>query len=76
MPNEPTARRVEVSFVNPPPAHVVERARGVSDVEIHGRVLRCVVCGSFQPFLEALRGHEVIAFESSPSLQSEKELAP
>jgi hypothetical protein len=76
MPNELTARRVEVSFVNPPPAHVVERARGVSDVEIHGRVLRCVVCGSFQPFLEALRGHEVIAFESSPSRQSEKELAP
>ena len=76
MPNELTARRVEVSFVNPPPAHVVERARGVSDVEIHGRVLRCVVCGSFQPFLEALRGHEVIAFESSPPRPSETELAP
>jgi hypothetical protein len=34
-------------------------------VEIDGSVLRCVVCGSFQSFLEALRGHEVISFDST-----------
>ncbi len=56
--------RVEVSFVGTAPAHQVERASGVSEVEVHGRVLRCTVCGSFQPFLEALRGHEVISFRS------------
>jgi len=40
---------------------------GVSDVEIDGRILRCVVLGSFQPFLEALRGHEVISLKSLPT---------
>jgi hypothetical protein len=28
------------------------------------QILRCVICGSFQPFLEALRGHEVISLKS------------
>jgi hypothetical protein len=64
-----TIRRVEVSFVSAPPARVIERARGVSEVEIDGGVVRCLVCGSFQPFLEALRGHEVISFESTPEPQ-------
>src|SRR5436189_3998581 len=65
MTEELTIRRVEVSFVSPPPAQVIERARGVSGVEIDGRVVRCLVCGSFQPFLEALRGHEVISLKST-----------
>jgi hypothetical protein len=59
-------RRVEVSFAGATPAKQVERAPGVSDVEADGSTLRCLVCGSFQPFLEALRGHEVIGFNSSP----------
>ena len=71
MTEELTIRRVEVSFVSPPPAQVIERARGVSAVEIDGRVVRCLVCGSFQPFLEALRGHEVISFESAPEPQGD-----
>ena len=58
--------RVQVSFVGTAPAHRVARAAGVSDVEADGCVLRCLVCGSFQPFLEALRGHEVIGFDSAP----------
>jgi hypothetical protein len=29
-----------------------------------GPLLRCIVTGSFQPFLEALRGHEVISLSS------------
>jgi hypothetical protein len=59
-------QQVEVGFVGTPPARQVERASGVSDVEVDGSVLRCVVTGTFQPFLEALRGHEVTSFESTP----------
>ena len=58
-------QRVEVSFVGTPPALRVKRASGVSEVEIDGDTLRCVVCGSFQPFLEALRGHEVVSLRST-----------
>lgn len=60
----PAAARVEVTFVGAPPAVQVARAPGVSDVDVDGLVLRCTVCGSFQPFLEALRGHEVISLRS------------
>jgi hypothetical protein len=70
LPSKPMAgelpvQRVEVLFVGPPPARQVERASGVAEVEVDGRVLRCTVHGSFQPFLEALRGHEVISLKSS-----------
>jgi hypothetical protein len=67
MTQEPPIQRVEVSFVGAPPAQQIERASGVSGVEIDGPILRCVVCGSFQPFLEALRGHEVIRLTSMPT---------
>jgi hypothetical protein len=67
MSEEPTTRRVEVSFVGRPPTRVLERTRGVSNVEAEGPVLRCLVCGSFQPFIEALRGHEVIVLDSMPA---------
>ena len=60
-------QRVEVSFVGPPPTKEIERASGVSHVEIDGPILRCLVWGSFQPFLEALRGHEVISLKSTAS---------
>ena len=46
----------------------IERAAGVSDVEIDGPVVRCLVAGSFQPFLEALRGHEIISLQSTPAI--------
>ena len=59
-------RRVEVSFTGAAPVRQVERASGVSEVEADGSVLRCLVCGSFQPFLEALRGHEVVGLDSVP----------
>ena len=64
MPGELPVRRVEVSFVGPAPAQQVERASGVSEVEADGSTLRCFICGSFQPFLEALRGHEVLGLLS------------
>jgi hypothetical protein len=60
-------QKVEVSFVGAAPVQKLERASGVSEVEVHGRVLRCTVYGSFQPFLEALRGHEVLSLRSIPS---------
>jgi hypothetical protein len=71
MTGELPIQRVEVRFVGAPPAGQISRASGVSEVEVDGPVLRCLVCGSFQPFLEALRGHEVIGLESTPALSEE-----
>ena len=76
MAEEPPVRRVEVSFVGAAPARQVARAPGVSELEIDGSVLRCLVCGSFQPFLEALRGHEVIGFDSAPAPATPGPAAP
>jgi len=64
-------QRVEVSFVGAPPVERIERASGVSGVERDGPVVRCLVAGSFQPFLEALRGHEVITLRSTPRFDGE-----
>jgi len=65
VPEKPHIQRVEVRFVGAAPARQVERASGVSDVETDGSLLRCLVSGSFQPFLEALRGHEVVGLTST-----------
>jgi hypothetical protein len=69
MSSELPARRVEVSFVGSAPVRQVERASGVSEVEVaedeQGSILRCLVRGSFQPFLEALRGYEVDGLNST-----------
>jgi hypothetical protein len=62
---------VEVAFVGTPPAQRIARAPGVGEVEVDGPILRCVICGSFQPFLEALRGHEVISLTSTPMPEGE-----
>jgi hypothetical protein len=62
---EHSTQRVEVSLAGTPPVRQIERASGVSDVVIDGPIVRCLVPGSFQPFLEALRGHEVIALQST-----------
>jgi hypothetical protein len=67
MSERPASRRVEVHFVGPPPARQIARASGVSDVEVDGFRVRCAVCGSFQPFLEALRGYEVVALTATPA---------
>lgn len=55
-----------MTFVASPPIRAMERAAGVSEVRAEGHTLRCVVSGSFQPFLEALRGREVIGLTSIP----------
>lgn len=67
MPQEMSNHRVLVTFVVPPPARQVALASGVAEVEVDGHELRCVICGSFQPLLEALQGYEVISFTSIPT---------
>ncbi|NJC69130.1 hypothetical protein HC031_05270 [Planosporangium thailandense] len=69
MNSEHPTWRVEVGFVGTPPARQIETASGVSAVETAGPVVRCLVTGSFQPFLEALRGHEVITLQSTPTVE-------
>jgi hypothetical protein len=67
MNEEFPTRRVEITFVGPTPAHQMVRASGVSEVEVDGHRLRCLVSGSVQPFLEALRGYEVIGLNATPA---------
>jgi hypothetical protein len=61
------SHRVQATFVGTPPARQVARASGVSEVKVDGRRLSCLVSGSFQPLLEALRGSEVISLTSIPT---------
>ncbi len=68
MTNELPSQRVEVTFVGLPPARQIAQAIGVTDVEVDGHRVCCLVCGSFQPFLEALHGYEVISLASTPAL--------
>ena len=67
MSDELSVQRVEVTFVGVPPAPQIKRASGVSDVQIQGSILRCLVIGRFQPFLEAIRGYEVMNLKSTPT---------
>ena len=67
MTTQHPSQQVEVGFVGTPPVQRIERAAGVSQVEINGRIVRCLVAGSFQPFLEALRGCEVITLQATPA---------
>ena len=68
MPEQLPVQRIEVSFVGTPPVARIERASGVSHVERDGAIVRCLVAGCFQPFLDALRGHEVITLQSAPAV--------
>jgi hypothetical protein len=69
MSTQHRVHRVEVGLVGTPPARQIERASGVSAVEIDGPIVRCLIAGSFQPFLEALRGHEVLTLQSVPVVE-------
>jgi hypothetical protein len=69
MVNMQATQRVEVGFVGTPPVRQIEQASGVSEVQREGPVVRCRVTGSFQPFLEALRGYEVITLQSVPAAE-------
>ncbi|WP_218938545.1 hypothetical protein [Modestobacter altitudinis] len=67
MDAEQSTQRVEIRCVGTPPVRQIERASGVSEVELDGPIVRCLVTGSFQPFLEALRGSEVTTLQSTPA---------
>jgi hypothetical protein len=60
-------QRVEVTFIGTPPTRQIARASGVTDVHVDGHLVRCLVYGSFQPFLEALRGYEVTSLTAIPT---------
>ena len=60
-------QRVEITFIGTPPARQIQQALGVSDVQIDGQIIRCLICGSFQPFLEAVRGYEVLNLTATPT---------
>jgi len=66
MNQPPPTYRVEVTVVGAPPARQVAATLGVTDVDVAGSVLLCLICGSFQPLLEALRGYEVLNITSIP----------
>ena len=66
MVNDAGTQRVEVTFIGTAPIRQIELASGVSDVEVDGQLVRCMVYGSFQPFLEAVRGYEVISLTAIP----------
>jgi hypothetical protein len=68
MYSEQSKQQVEVTFVGTPPVRRIERASGVSEVGTEGPIVRCLVAGSFQPFLEALIGHEVLTLTSTPAV--------
>ena len=64
-------QRVEVTFIGTPPTRQIARASGVTDVQVDGHLVRCLVYGSFQPFLEALRGYEVTSLTAIPTRDGE-----
>ena len=76
MVDGPATQRVEVTFVGTPPTRQIEQAQGVSAVHVDGLLIRCLVCGSFQPFLEALRGYEVVSLTATPDRSQSVTPAP
>ena len=66
MAKDAGGQQVEITFFGTPPATQIERASGVTDVQVDGEVVRCRVWGSFQPILEAVRGSEVINLTAIP----------
>jgi len=65
MSDSPPIHRVAVTFTGTPPTRPVGLASGVTDVEVDDHTLRCLVHGSVQPFLEAVRGYEVTNLTST-----------
>lgn len=59
--------QVQATCLGTPPTRQIQLASGVSAVVIEGHVVRCLVAGSFQPFLEALRGCEVLTLQATPA---------
>ena len=67
MATDAATQRVEITFSGNPPTRQIERASGVANVQVDGQTVRCLVYGSFQPILEAVRGYEVINLTAIPT---------
>ena len=65
MSGSPPIHHVAATFTGTPPTRPVGLASGVTDVEVDDHTLRCLVHGSVQPFLEAVRGYEVTDLTST-----------
>ncbi len=62
--------QVEIQFAGTVPVEPIKRAAGVDRVEVKDSRLRCIVRGSFEPLMQALRDSQVINFAShEPSLE-------
>jgi ABC-2 type transport system ATP-binding protein len=62
--------QVEIQFAGTVPVEAVKRAAGVDRVEVKDSRLHCIVRGSFEPLMQALRDSHVINFVShEPSLE-------
>ena len=59
MEDAPATQRVEVTFDGTPPIRQIGQSQGVGDVQVDDHTVRCLIHGSFQPFLEAVRGYQV-----------------
>jgi len=70
MTKELASQRLDVTLIGPPPVRQIARAIGVTEVEVDGHRVCCLVWGSFQPFLEALHGYEVTSLTSTPALST------
>jgi ABC-2 type transport system ATP-binding protein len=63
-----SAVRVELLFAAKPPA--LAEVKGITEVEVDGKRVRCHVTGPIQPLLDALDGHSVVEMLShEPSLE-------
>ena len=71
MDQNAATQQVEVTFLGTPPTRQIAMASGVTDVQTDGRLVRCLIYGSFQPFLEALRGYEVTSLTAIPTRDGE-----
>ena len=67
---DPATHAVEITFSGKPPTRRIGQAAGVTDVKVDGRTVRCRVYGSFQPFLEAVRGYEVTSLTAIPVIDT------
>jgi ABC-2 type transport system ATP-binding protein len=63
-------RVMEFHFAHPVPAGAFADVPGVSDLEIHGDVMRCTVRGSVDPLIKAVARYEVVDVQSrQPGLE-------
>ncbi|HVV36403.1 MAG TPA: ABC transporter ATP-binding protein [Acidimicrobiales bacterium] len=63
-----SAVTVEIKFSGRPPA--LAKVKGVRDVSVDGKSVRCQIAGPIQPLLDALDGHQVVSmFSREPSLE-------